>query len=82
MFQPQNSFTVTIFGDNVFEGDEKIVITIDPTMRLPEPFKSTKIPYPPNSVVQAPPARNINVSLKSTTIFIRETGMCNLVLIV
>ena len=70
---PQAGFIIDIFGDDIFETDEQVVITlVRPMLLLPEPFTSGKIPSPTGSVVKSLEDERIILDLRSTKLIIRS----------
>ena len=73
VFEPKNVFEVTIIGDDLFEPQEEVMISLNRPMLLdlPAPFKASKTASPPNSVVKNVDQHLIVFQLPSTKIVLR-----------
>ena len=71
---PQAGFFIRLFGDDIFETDEQLVITLVRPLKfqLPAPFTSDEIPSPTGSVVKPPEDERIIFDLRSTKLIIRS----------
>ena len=73
VFVQHTTFYVQIFGDDIYELQEELVVSLlrPNILIVPAPFKAKKTASPLNSVVKKPGDNRINFQLSSTKIIIR-----------